>query len=154
MRKYFGAAAVVVFLMAFALALWGGNRSFQESPISTIPSILIDIELNETAIYIHGLNDFRYTNMTVRITHENTTFEKVKYDAYFIDYNSSEANFTMNVTVWNRNKEYAFNGSIQRAPDEAAPRLLTLYEEKKDRINMYVLNAGNLPWKKLMERIE
>jgi hypothetical protein len=63
------------------------------------------------------------------------------------------ANFTLNVTVWNRNKEYTFNGSVQVAAPEDAPRLLTLYEEKRDRINTYTLNPGNLPWKKLMERV-
>ena len=34
-----------------------------------------------------------------------------------------------------------------------APLRLTLYQEKRDRINTYTLNSGNLPWKKLMERV-
>jgi len=157
MRKYFGVAAVVVFLVALALAFWQGGKDPFQSPVSSIPSILIDHTINEagvneTEIYVHGLNDFRYTNMTVRITGENQTFERFREQAYFIYYNLSMANFTINVTVWNRNKEYSFNGSVQVASPEEAPLLLTLYEERTDRINTYTLNIANLPWKKFMER--
>ena len=159
MRKYFGAAAVAVFLVALALAVWQGGKDPFVSPVSSIPSLLIDHTINEagvneTEIYVHGLNDFRYTNMTVRITGENQTFERLREQAYFIYYNLSMANFTINVTVWNKNKEYTFNGSVQVAPPDEAPKVLTLYEEKKDRINTYTLNIGNLPWKRLMERVK
>jgi len=153
MRKYFGAAAVAVFLVALALAVWGGKDP-TKSPVSSIPSLLIDYNLNETEIFIEGLDDFRYTNMTVRITGENQTFERFREQAYFIYYNLSMANFTINVTVWNKNKQYTFNGSVQVALPDEAPKVLTLYEEKKDRINTYTLNTGNLPWKRLMERVK
>jgi hypothetical protein len=153
MRKYFGAAAVAVFLMALALAFWQGGKDPFVSPVSSIPSMLVDYNLNETEIFIKGLNDFRYTNISVRISGENQSFERTRERAYFIFYNTSLANFTVNVTVWNRNKEYTFNGSVQVAPPDEAPKVLTLYEEKRDRINTYTLNGGNLPWKRLMERV-
>ena len=159
MRKYFGAAAVVVFLGALLLAFWQGGRDPFESPISSIPSILIDYNVNETAglneteIFVKGFNDFKYTNMTLRVSDGNQTYERMKEDAYFIFYNTSLANFTINVTVWNHDREYTFNGSVQVAPPEEAPLRLTLYQEKRDRINTYTLNSGNLPWKKLMERV-
>ena len=158
MRKYFGAAALAVFLVALALAFWQGGKDPFVSPVSSIPSLLIDHTINETGgneteIYIKGLNDFRYTNMTVRLTGENQSFERIRQNAYFIYYNTSMTNFTINVTVWNKNKEYTFNGSVQVASPEEAPALLTLYEEKKDRINTYTLHTGNLPWRRLMERV-
>jgi hypothetical protein len=153
MRKYFGVAAVAVFLLALALAVWqGGNDPFV-SPVSSIPSILVDYNLNETEIYVKGLNDFRYTNITLRISGENQSLERSKEKAYFLFYNTSLANFTINVTVWNKNKQYSFNGTVQVAPPNDAPKILTLYEEKRDRINTYTLNTAKLPWKKLMERV-
>lgn len=153
MRKYFGAAAVAVFLVALALAFWQGGKDPFVSPVSSIPSILIDYNLNETEIYVKGLNDFRYTNMTVRVSGENQTLERFKEKAYFIFVNTTLYNFTINVTVWNKKKEYTFNGSVQIAPPDEAPRVLTLNEEKRDKLTTYTLNTGNLPWKKLMERV-
>lgn len=158
MRKYFGAAAVAVFLLALGLAVLQGGKDPFESPVSSIPSILIDYNMqgvvaNETELYVKGLNDYRYTNMTIRVAGGNQTFERTREGAYFIFFNTSLANFTINVTVWNKNKEYTFNGSVQIAPPEEAPRIFTLYEEKRDRIVTHVFNTGNLPWKKLMERV-
>jgi len=152
MRKYFGVAAMVVFLLAFALAIWPGGRDMLESPLSSIPSLLIDHNDNETEIYVHGLSDFRFTNMSIHVSGDSAEYERFKEDAYFVYFNTSLQNFTFNVTVWNRHKHYYFNGSIEVAPPEAAPRIFTLFEEKKDRINIITLNSGNLPWKKLMER--
>jgi fucose permease len=158
MRKYFGVAAVAVFILALGLAFYqGGNDPFV-SPVSSIPSILIDYNLNETGaneteIFVKGLNDFRFTNMSLRVTTGNQTFERARDKAYFMFYNTSVANFTFNIIVWNKNKQYSFNGSLQVASPDEAPKLLTLYEEKRDRINTYVLNTANLPWKKLMERV-
>ena len=158
MRKYFGAAAVLVFVMAIVLAVWQGGRDIFESPVASIPSILIDSNINEmgiyeTEIYIHGMNDFRYSNMTMRVTTGNDSFERTREDTYFMFFNTTAETFTVNVTVWNKNKHYAFTGSVQVAPPDEAPRLLTLFEEKRDRISTYTLNTGNLPWKKLMERV-
>jgi hypothetical protein len=153
MRKYFGAAAVVVFLLAIALAVWGGERITTESPISSIPSLLIDYHEDETEIFVHGLNDFRYTNITLRVTADNTTQERFREDAYFIYYNTTDLNFTLNITVWNKNKQYSFNGSIQVANDTESTKVLTLYEVTKTRINDYMLTETGLPWKKFMERV-
>ena len=158
MRKYFGAAAVVVFLLAIALAIWGGDRIITESPISSIPSLLIDYHQNEnheneTEIYIHALNDFRFTNITLRVTNETTTEERSREDAYFMYYNTTDVNFTLNITVWNKNKQYCFNGSVQVADPAEAPKVLTLYEVTKTHVNDYVLTETSLPWKKFMERV-
>ena len=151
MRKYFGVAAVVVFLMALGLALWGGRDIF-ESPVASIPSILIDRNDNETEIYVHGLNDFRYTNISLRVISDNETFERTREDTYFMFFNSSAENFTINITVWNKNKKYAFNASVLAASPGEDPKVMTLYEDRNDKIYTYTLNNGNLPWKRLMER--
>lgn len=154
MRKYFGAAAVVVFGLAIALAVWGGGRDIFESPVSSIPSILIDHHKDETDIYVHGMNDFRYTNMSMLVTIGNTTYERTRPDGLFLYYNTSAENFTINITVWNKNKEYTFNGTVMVADPLDAPTLLTIYEAKKDKVNTMTLTAGNLPWKKFMERVK
>jgi len=153
MRKYFGAAAGVVFLLALAFAVWQGGKDPFVSPVSSIPSMLVDYNLNETEIYVKGFNDFRYTNMTVRVSGQNQSFERFKEHAYFIFYDTSLSNFTINITVWNKNKQYTFNGSVQVAHPDDEPMIMTLYEEKRDRINTYTLNTGNLPWRRLMERV-
>lgn len=158
MRKYFGAAAILVFGLAITLAVWGGGRDIFESPVSSIPSILIDHHEDETEIYVHGMNDFRYTNMSLLVTVGNTTYERTRADALFIYYNISdnisEKRFTINITIWNKNKEYNFNGTIMVADPLEAPTLLTIYEAKKDKVNTITLTAGNLPWKKFMERVK
>lgn len=153
MRRYFGAAAVVVFLMALALVIWGGGRDIFESPISSIPSILIDRSDNETEIFVHGMNDFKYTSMSLVVTSGNTTYERTRDDTYFIYYNSSAENFTVNISVLNKNKKYEFNGNILVADPSDTSKVLTLNEERKDKVNTYTLTAANLPWKKFMERV-
>ncbi|MBM4249429.1 MAG: hypothetical protein FJ149_08370 [Euryarchaeota archaeon] len=160
MRKYFGAAAGAVFIAALTLAFWQGGRDPFESPVSSIPSILIDhmrddtTGLNETEIFVKGLADFRYANMTVRVSDGNQTFERVRLHAYFIFYNTSLELFTVNVTVWNRDREYTFNGTVEVAPPESAPLVLTLREEERDRTHTHALNSDNLPWRKFMERVQ
>ncbi len=154
MRKYFGVAAGLVFLGAFALVIWGpGNTNLLESPFSSIPSILVDHSENQTAVYVHGLNDFKFTNMSIRISNNTRSYERTRNNTYFLYCETSDSDFIINVTVWNNHKQYAFNGSVQVAPPDEAPRILTLYEEKKDKTNTYTLDSGSLPWKKLMERI-
>lgn len=145
----------MVFGLAIALAVWGGGRDIFESPVSSIPSILIDHHQNETEIYVHGMNDFRYTDMNMLVTIGNTTYERTRTDALFLYYNTNTTeNFTINITIWNKNKEYTFNGTVVPADPLDAPTLLTIYEAKKDKVNTISLTAGNLPWKKFMERVK
>jgi hypothetical protein len=158
MRKYFGAAAVVVFLLAIVLAVWQGGRDIFKSPVASIPYLLIDYNSNETGIYetelyIHGMNDFRYSNISMRVTIENMSSERTRKDTYFMFFNTTAKNFTVNITVWNKDKGYSFNASFQAATDQEAPKLLTLYEDRGDKIYPYMLDNSNLPWKRLMERM-
>jgi hypothetical protein len=113
----------------------------------------VDHSENLTEVYVHGLNDFKFTNMSIRITNTTMSYDRTKNNTFYLDCETSENDFIFNVTVWNNHKEYAFNGSVQVALPGEAPKILTLYEEKKDRTNTYTLDSGNLPWKKLMERI-
>lgn len=153
MRKYFGAAAVLVFVMAIVLAVWQGGRDIFELPVASIPSILIDYNNDETEIYVHGMNDFRYSNISMRVIIDNTTIERTREDTLFMFYNSSAKDLIVNITVWNKNKAYSFNASIQKASQEEAPTLLKIYEDRDNRIFTYTLDDGMLPWKRLMERM-
>jgi hypothetical protein len=158
MRKYFGVAAVVVFLLAIVLAVWHPGRDIFESPVASIPSILIDYNINETGfceteIYIHGMNDFRYSNISMRVTTHNDSFERTREDTYYIFCSTTAENFTVNVTVWNKNRGYSFNASFQVSNTTEATKLLTLYENRNDKIFTYILDDSNLPWKRVMERM-
>jgi hypothetical protein len=154
LRKVFGVAAGLVFLVCIILAAWRGGQNPFESPISSIPSLLIDYAYNETEIFVHGLNDFRYTNLSITISNGTNITERSRENSYFIYTTAGFQNFTLNITVMNKKKEYTFNGTIQIAPIEHPAALLTLYEEKKDRINTYDLSQSNLPWRKMMERVK
>jgi hypothetical protein len=159
MRKYFGAAAVAVFLLAIALALWGGGRDWRDSPVASIPSILIDFneEQNQTEILVHGMNDFKYTNITMKITNgtnESDIFERTRDHTYYMSCSTTAEMFTLNITVWNKNKGYAFNATVQKASAEEAPTLLTLNEDRNGKIYPVALDTTKLPWKRLMERMK
>jgi len=154
MRKFFGVAAGLVFLVCIIMAAWRGGQNPFESPVSSIPSVLIDYAYNETEIYVHGLNDFRYTNLTIIISNGTNITERNRENSYFIFTTATHQNFTLNISVINKKKAYAFNGTFQIAPPERPSALLTLYEEKKDRINSYDLSLSNLPWRKMMERVK
>ena len=153
MRKYFGAAAAVVFILAIVLAVWQGGRDIFKSPVASIPSVLVDSNNDQTEILIHGMNDFKYTNMTIRVTTGNDSFEQTRNDTYFMDFMTPNDTFTVNVTVWNKDRGYSFNASFQVTSPTEATRLLTLYENRNDKIYTYILDDTKLPWKRLMERM-
>jgi len=154
MRKYFGAAAVAVFMMAIILALWGSNRDMLESPVASIPQILIDYNDDQTDIYVHGMYDYKYTNITMQIFVGDETFERSRENVYSLNYNTSADEFGVNITVWNKKKAYSFNATIKKASPDEAPKLLTLIEHRDNRIYSYTLDNTNLPWKRLMERMQ
>ncbi|MGQ9583168.1 MAG: hypothetical protein ACUVV6_06610 [Thermoplasmatota archaeon] len=153
MRRYFGAAAAVTFVLCLVLALFGGRRDTLESPVSSLPSLVIDQYQNETEVFVHGLGDFRFTKMTIWVSDGKTETVREKEGTYYTYLNTSLSNFTLNVTVWNKNKEYMFRGGVRVADPDEAPTRLVIYEERKDGVTTHVLQAGNLPWKRIMERV-
>ncbi|MEM2869607.1 MAG: hypothetical protein QW379_04185 [Thermoplasmata archaeon] len=154
MRKYFGAAAALTFFLCLILAFFGGSRNIFESPISSLPSLLIDHYDNQTEVYVHGLNEFRYTNMTVWVSDGTTEFMRYRENTYFIYLNTTLTNFTLNVTVWNKKKAYVFQADIRVADPEEFPAHLFIYEKEDGDGTMHVLQKSNLPWKKVMERVK
>lgn len=80
------------------------------SPLSTIPTILVDHieETEETKVYVHGLDDTFYGNITIQLNnvtaHENFT--------YGLHSSTNLHKFILNVTVWYELKEYEYNGNF------------------------------------------
>ena len=148
-------------MICFILAAWrGGQSPLGESPISSIPAVLIDYANNETEIFVHGLGDFRYTNLTIRISNEkekdneSRVQERSKESSLFIFHSTRWDNFTLNISVVNKNKQYAFNCTLQIAPPEQPSAVMTIYQDKAGRVTTYVLSPTGLPWKKMLERIK
>ncbi len=153
MRKYFGAAAAVIFVLCFLMAIFGGRRSAFESPMSSLPSIVVDHFQNETEIYVHGLTEFRFTNMTIWLSDGETEILRHRENTYFIFLNTSLTHFSLNVSVWSKNKMYGFRADVRVADPDEAPTLLLLHEERGDSVTTHALQKGNLPWKRIMERV-
>lgn len=116
------------------------------SPVSSIPMILVDHiqETEETKVYVQGLDDHRFSNITIQINGLNVT-ENLTYALHL---STSLTEFALNVTVWDEIKEYEYRGnlSILREDDQVT---LQIEDQKHDDII-----ERSLPYTTIMERKE
>jgi hypothetical protein len=126
----------------FLLLLTGCTDS--QPPLSGIPTIMIDYieETEETKVYVHGIDDRLFSNITIRIN-DSSIIENYTYQLHL---STSLEYFNLYVSVWDKQKGYEYGGNI------------TLYDDKGD-IKMQIKETGDdkyvkksFPHKIIMER--
>jgi hypothetical protein len=105
MQKKLSILGILIFLFVLA-----GCTEGPPSPLSTIPTILVDHieETEETKIYVHGIDDTLYGNITIQLNNE-TALENFTYGLHI---STNLHKFILNVTVWFELKEYEYNGNF------------------------------------------
>lgn len=116
------------------------------SPISKIPTILIDHieETGETKVYVHGIDDYRFANITIQINKASTT-ENFTYELHISTY---LLKFMLIAYVWDEEKHYEYIANITVLNDDDQLKLEiedTQHEEPVER---------SLPYTIIMERKE
>ncbi|UCE37178.1 MAG: hypothetical protein JSW00_17140 [Thermoplasmata archaeon] len=117
-----------------------------QPPLSGIPTILIDYieETEETKIFIRGIDDRLFSNITIRIKDESLE-ENYTYESHM---STSLEAFLLHVSVWDKQKEYEYKGTIRLFDDDG-------------EMKMYIKKSGDnhevektFPHKIIMERKE
>jgi hypothetical protein len=126
----------------FLLLLPGCTEN--QPPLSGIPTILIDYieESEETKVFIHGIDDRLYSNITIRIN-ETSVIENYTYQLHL---STSLEYFNLYVSVWDKQKEYEYSGNITLFDDKGEIKM-QIKETKDDK---YVKES--FPHKIIMER--
>jgi hypothetical protein len=115
-----------------------------QPPLSGIPTILIDHieETEETKVFVQGIDDRLFSNITIEINDTSIT-ENYTYQLHI---STSLEYFNLNVSVWDKEKEYEYSGNI------------TLYDDNGN-IKMQIKETGedkyekeSFPHKIIMER--
>jgi hypothetical protein len=103
------------------LSLFVGCTNGPESPLSTIPMILIDHieETKETKIFVHGIEDTLFSNITIQIN-EDTSTENFTYELHM---STSLEKFMLNVSIWDEEKQYEYIGNFTVFSDKGEMKL-------------------------------
>jgi hypothetical protein len=139
-RKYLYLSIIII------TCLFAGCAEPPRSPISSIPHILIDYveETEETKVYVHGIEDTFFSNITICINQEMKT-ENFTYSLHMA---TEQNNFILNITVWDEEKDYQYDGNITifAEDNEWLIKVVDLKDEGT--------REGTLPYTIIMERRE
>ena len=139
-RKYVGLGFVLLLYLSV------GCTNGPQSPISTIPTILIDHidDTEETKVFVHGVEDHLFSNITIWINEEGIT-ENFTYELHTSTYLQ---NFELNVLVWDKEKQYEYTGNIIVLNDNDQMKLEIVDDQHEEPVER------SLPHTIIMERKE
>ncbi len=132
----------VVLLLCFFIGCTNGPKS----PLSTIPMVLIDHveETEETKVYVHGIDDTLFSNITIQIN-EKSLMENFTYELHMP---TSLKKFVLNVSVWDEEKEYIYTGNFTLFSEDDQIKLEIQDFRHKEPIE------SSLPYTIIVERKE
>jgi hypothetical protein len=138
MRGKYLSLGVVFFLLLLA------GCTENQPPLSGIPTILIDYieETEETKVFVHGIDDRLFSNITIQINDTNVT-ESYTYQLHG---STSLEYFFLYVSVWDKQKEYEYSGNITLLDDKGEMKM-QIKETGEDKYD-----KESLPHKIIMER--
>ncbi|UCF08025.1 MAG: hypothetical protein JSW28_10360 [Thermoplasmata archaeon] len=138
--KAFGTGLVLL------LCFFAGCTNGPPSPLSSIPMLLIDhIEENkETKVYVHGLDDYRFSNITIQINNVTAT----ENFTYALHLTTILDRFILNVSVWDDLKQYEYAANLTILTEDNEITLQIEDERHDDTIER------SLPYTLIMERKE
>jgi hypothetical protein len=99
-------------------------------------------ETEESKVFVHGIDDRLYSNITIRINDTSFT-ENYTYQLHL---STSLEYFFLHVSVWDKQKEYEYSGNISLFDDKGEMKM-HIRETGEDK---YVKES--FPHKIIMER--
>lgn len=139
MQKNLSFISIIVLLILLA-----GCTTGPSSPLSSIPTILIDHieDTKETKIYVHGIEDTLFGNITLQINND-TMLENFTYS---LQRSTLLDKFFLNVTVWYKMKEYEYKGNFTLIKEDNEISFDIVDDRHDNPINR------NAPYTIIMER--
>ncbi len=116
MQRELSSIGIVLFLVWAAGCIEG-----PDSPLSTIPTVLIDHveDSGETKVFIQGIENTLFGNITIQINNETVS----ENNTYSLHLSTGLSKFALNVTVWFKLKEYEYHGNITLLEEDGDPEL-------------------------------
>lgn len=110
-----GYIIVAVLLISTALA---GCSEPPSPPVSEIPKIVIDNEHNpednnSTIIFVHGMDEIRYNNISIYINKTRVMFRE---DTFCTEYKTNLTHFNLTIDICLDEKKYNYNASYKMSP--------------------------------------
>ena len=131
----------IIFICSFS-----GCIDTPPSPLGSIPRILVDHieEDEETKIYVHGLDDHLFSNITIKINSNSVT----ENYTYALHLTTTLHKFAVNITIWDELKEFQYMGNFTVLHNDDEITLEIQDDRNEDPIKR------SLPYKMIMERKE
>ena len=151
--------AIIVALVVLISISMAGCTNPPSPPGSEIPMVIIDyvssfkydnVEKNHTIIYVHGLDEIRYENITIKI--DNKTVAKRNH-TYSLEHTTNLNKFNLTVDVYhnNNNKERYFNFN---ATFEISDKKKIMYEITYPDLERKEVEKDELPYSEKLDQIE
>lgn len=140
-------------ILLVAVAFVGCNTETPRPPAYDIPKFVMDYPAqeegpNETAIFIHGVEDVIYDRLILQVDNE-TIFNKTR--AFSIEYKTNRTDFNINTYVYRDEDIYNFNATIETFHNEEVTYRFRLTHIDGSEEN---IKPENLPFVRRMNIME
>jgi hypothetical protein len=149
---------LILSIMMVSVGIMGCVRPDPDfnSPVGTIPKITVDYVDDTTKVYVRALDDHRYSMISIRVFDGNMTYSSTSdNNTYMEQVETQKKDFTLNITVYDKKKYYAWEGNFTVHPptDPELVFLVTIINEKGIPKEKKVKET-NLPWQTLADRVD
>lgn len=127
---------VVAVVILFIFAAMAGCTNPPTPPASEMPKLVIDYDINEegrneTIIFIHGLDETRYSRITLFIDDEEIAN---KTDTFSVERRTDLREFNLTVNVTHLEERYNYNASFEVVREEDLIYEITYYDEETKEV--------------------
>ncbi len=141
------AGALFLTSLLLAALIVGCTGSPSPPKFSAVPKLVIDHvpEENLTKVYVHGFDDYLYTNITINITVGNETELETQNYTYFLGSVTNQMAFHLNATAWDNLTGYCYECDIEVVQTQRGGYAFMIDDAKTSSAQRYVA-----PYKKML----
>jgi len=147
--------SLVVALVIFISIGVAGCTNPPSPPGSEIPMVVIDylnsdrydnIDQNYSIIYIHGLDEIRYKNITITINNETVSKRNHTFSA---EVSTNLTEFTLDIDVYHYKKHFNYNATFEISEKKKIMYKITYYDLETKEVE-----RDDLPYTEKLDQIE
>lgn len=142
---------VVAVAVLFIFATMAGCTNPPSPPASEIPKLVVDYDVNEegkneTILFIHGLDEIRYSRIKLFLDDEEIANET---ETFSVERRTSLREFNLTVNVTHLEKKYNYNASFEVIGEEDIIYEITYHDEETKEVKL-----DDLPFIERLNMIE
>ncbi|MFW6072283.1 MAG: hypothetical protein ACOC6U_02150 [Thermoplasmatota archaeon] len=146
---------IIVALIIFISFIMAGCSNPPSPPGSEIPMVVVDyipsnrydnIDENNSIIYVHGLDEVRYQNITIKVNNKTL---KTRNHTYSLEVITNLTSFELEVDVYHYDKRFDY-----RATFNISEKKNIMYQITYPNLETKEVNFEDLPYSEKLEQIE